>query len=166
MKKATKAILGVASGVALAIGMSVPASAATNVQTWAINVAKSGNNVDYSRIVTSCQVGTAGATCSLTKGKQATRTVDLALGAARNIVSAQLGFSSATSVTISVTCTSPPMKPGQTWKGYAIGDRFTYRIHKRTTVSSNQGAVISTKNEYSGYLSAFNPYATSIYCRL
>lgn len=167
MKQVTKLVIGSLSGVALAIGISIPASAHTGVQTWVINKTKTAtHSANLSQLMASCSVGTSGSTCTISKGKQATRTISLSLGISRSAVASSLGISSASAITVSTSCTSPVLKAGQTWKAYPVGDRWSYRIHKRTTTYTNQGVVVSTKNEYSPYLAAFNPYSASIHCRL
>lgn len=166
MKKSTKAIIGSLAGLALAIGTSVPASAHTGINYYAVNKSKTANSINFAQLLASCSVGTSGATCTISKGKTATRTISLSLGASRGVIASQLGISADTSVSVSTSCTSPVMSAGQVWKAYPVGDRWSYRIHKRTTVYNNQGFVQSTTNEYSAYLSAFNPYSASIHCRL
>lgn len=166
MKNITKVVIGALSGLVLTVGMSVPASAHTGVQTWVIDKSKTASVVNRGQVIAQCSVGTSGSTCTISSGKTATRTINYTLGMARALVASSLGISSAETVSISTSCTSPVMSAGQVWKAYPVGDRWSYRIHKRTTTYSNQGVVQSTKNEYSGRLNAFNPYSAGIHCQL
>lgn len=166
MRKSIRLAIGGLTGFALVAGIAVPASADSAVQTWVINKSKASSVINYSQTMATCRVGSNGSTCTISRGKSATRTITATLGMSRAGVASSLGISSASAVTVSTSCTSPKMRAGQTWSAYPVGDRWSYRIHKRTSRFSNQGRPLSETNEYSGYLSAFNPYSASIYCKL
>ncbi|WP_156761381.1 hypothetical protein [Microbacterium karelineae] len=122
--------------------------------------------VDRSRVIGYCKIGTDGGKCTISKGETATRTINVALGASRGLVSGQLGISSSHSQTVTIGCESDPdgMKAGQVWRAYAVGDKFTYKVKKRETRYSNDGRVLSTNTSYSGLLWAFNPYSNGLFC--
>ncbi|GAA3637511.1 hypothetical protein GCM10022200_21060 [Microbacterium awajiense] len=167
MRHLTKAALGIAAGVGLVLGMTTPASALVDYSYRVVNASKSTYYTNFGQVVGSCKALTTGTTCTISKGKTATRTIGTSLGYTRSGVAASLNMSSASSVTISVSCTSPVLKAGQTFYAYPVGDRWSYRIKKDTIYSyTNTGTIYKTTTEYSNYLTAFNPYASSIACRV
>ncbi|MFT0847391.1 hypothetical protein VR010_06505 [Actinomycetaceae bacterium L2_0104] len=107
----------------------------------------------------SCKALVNGTRCQISVGKQVTRSINVSLGATRGLVASQLGISSASSTTTTVSCTSPSLKAGQYFRGYAMGDRYKYQVVRK---SKSHGIVIKT--DTSGWLYAFDPYRSSIAC--
>ncbi|WP_431247524.1 hypothetical protein [Leifsonia xyli] len=122
-----------------------------------VNSSYAGGRVDFTHIVARCYASNG--TCTITAGKSATNSIDVSLGWNSGGVASGLGISSAGSTSISVGCTSPRLRPGVAWTGYAVGRYFTYRIKKVTSAPSG---VTST---YSGWLHAFSAYSNQIYCK-
>lgn len=108
----------------------------------------------------SCSIGTAGGTCTITSGRSVDRTIGLSLGITRSAVAASLGISSSATVSTSVSCTSPPLAAGQSWRAFAVGTRYRYQVKKTTFTGP-----ISSYSTTSGYLYAFNPNPSRIHCR-
>lgn len=108
----------------------------------------------------SCKIGTKGGTCNISSGKSATRTVDVSLGISRSGVTSSLGISDSQSVSIGVACSSPPLAAGATWRAYAVGNRYQYKVRKVTTIGF---AIVSDVT--SGWLYAFDPNPARIYCK-
>lgn len=140
---------------------AVPAGFGTITQRKVVNKSKTTNYVDKSRQIARCTIATAGLSCSINRTASATRTVNVGLGMSRDAISAQLGFSSATSVSVGVTCSSGPMKKGQSLVAYSVGSRHKYKVNK---IVARSGVVLS--NETTGWLYAFNPYSAGISCQV
>lgn len=121
-----------------------------------VNKTSSSGTVHYSDRLTYCQVGTSGSSCSITSQQSATRSVSVDLGWSRSGVAAGLSISSATTVSLAVTCASPSLLAGQIFAAYPTGTTFNYRIHHYGTY---------VNSVYSPYLTAFNPDG-GIYCRV
>ena len=123
--------------------------------TSVVDISRQYNNIGYHKRITYCGVGTAGATCTLSKSTTVSRDIQLGMNLSRTFVAASLNISDSASKSVTVACTSPPMQPGQIWSAYPYGTRLTYRIVTRTTASAS----------YTNWLYAFNPTG-GIYCRL
>lgn len=147
--------------VASSNGQVVPAGFGTITQRKVVNSSKTTNYVDKSRQIARCTVATAGLSCSINRTASATRTVNVALGMSRADISAQLGFSSADTVSVGVTCSSGALKAGQSLVAYSVGSRHQYKVNK---VVARNGVFLS--NETSGWLYAFNPYSAGISCQV
>ena len=106
-----------------------------------------------------CAIGTANSTCTITRGKQATVTVQTGLGMSTSAASAQLGLSAGSAVTVSVACTSPPLPAGRIYRAYAVGTRYSYNIRYVRTF----GFVVQA-DQTGGPYYAFTPDSSSIYC--
>ncbi|MFC8597472.1 hypothetical protein [Isoptericola sp. NPDC057191] len=116
---------------------------------------------DRSKQIGRCTITTRGGRCTISRGKTATRTIETSFGVSRKSVAASLGFSSSTSVTMQQACTSPSMKKGKTWKAWAQGSRYHYKVQPKTRVA---GFTISGKK--SKWLYAFDPNPNDITCGL
>ncbi|MGW8565566.1 hypothetical protein [Isoptericola sp. NPDC055881] len=116
---------------------------------------------DRSRQIGRCTIRTSGATCSISKGKTATRTIQTTYGLSRYSVASSLGISSAKSVTTQAACTSPKMKKGKSWVGWAQGSRYRYKIQSKSRVAG-----FTIFGNKSGWLYAFNPNPAYITCGL
>lgn len=114
---------------------------------------------DYSQRLGNCKAIRSGTTCTISVSKAATRTVGLALGASRSTITAGLNISSASTVSMSVPCSSPRLRAGQTYRAWPMGNRYSYRVWK--TYSNTAGVVTVTKSttQY-----AFSPAQNSITC--
>lgn len=116
--------------------------------------------VNKSQILGSCKMLSPG-TCTVSVTASSTRTISLSLGATRGTVAANLGISSATTVSNGTACGSTLLKAGQTWKAYPMGGRYSYQIEKRW----HSGSIVYS-TERSGTLYAFNPASNRIACGL
>lgn len=76
-------------------------------------------------------------------------------------VASSLSISSARSVSTSVSCTSPKLKKGQSWRAKPYGSRGTYTIRRRVYDSE---VLYELGKKTSAKKSAFNPYSSKIYC--
>lgn len=108
----------------------------------------------------SCSIGTSGGTCTITSGRSVDRTIALSLGITRAAVAGSLGISSSASVTTTVSCTSPPLAAGSSWRAFPIGTRYRYQV-KQTTFTGP----ITSYSTTSGYLYALDPKPSQIHCR-
>jgi hypothetical protein len=133
-----------------------------SAQVWTsyhvVNHTKTSNVVG-TQIIGDCTVARNGGTCTITSGKTATRTIQLAFNVTRSAVASSLQISSSTSATISVACTSPPMNAGESWRAKPKGTKHFYKVREQTWA---EDVVIASRT--SAQLTAFNPSATSIYC--
>ncbi|QTX03546.1 hypothetical protein [Agromyces archimandritae] len=98
-------------------------------------------------------------TRTVRSGSSATRTIGLSFGATRAQVASSLNVSSAATQSISVSCESPALSAGQSWRAKPIGTKHTYKIRELTYVDA-----IIVSDRTSASLSAFNPTPNSIYC--
>jgi hypothetical protein len=108
--------------------------------TWfkVVDVTKASNNwpglkgdwVDTTRPVGGCNVQTKGITCSVTKEKSVSTTVQVSLGYSRSGVAAAISYSLTRESSSSTTMTSPKMKKGQNFTVYSYGTAKRYKIQK------------------------------------
>ena len=125
-------------------------------------VSKSVVSTSYtnkSKVIGQCKISRANSTCTISSGSTATGTVQAALGAAPMGLSGQVGVSGSKSVSVNVSCTSPKMPKNSSYRAWAVGTRYKYKVQKIRTVwgsSSVQGT--------SGWLYAFKPSASKIDC--
>lgn len=157
---ATALILGYGGAPAANAAPTGPSATLKVVSSVIEKSTVSKRYVDRSKAISSCSVGRTGATCTISRGKAATRTVQISLGITRQMVAGSFGFSAATSVTTSVACNSPAMKAGEVWRAYAVGPRYRYKAKKVTMVGYLVG-----KTETSGWLYAFDPRSAEIHCQ-
>ncbi|HTL40526.1 MAG TPA: hypothetical protein VL294_03540 [Pseudolysinimonas sp.] len=114
-----------------------------------------------SKVLASCLIRSTGGTCTITRGKTASREVQLSLGMSWASATAQLGIGSGRTVTTTVSCSSPALEAGTSWKARPVGTIYYYKIRKRLIQA---GHVLSTT--MSSPLKAFNPSASKIACGL
>jgi hypothetical protein len=124
-----------------------------------INKANTSNYTNKTQTLGDCLVTRAGSRCSILNQTSASRSVGVALGATRGVVSTSLNISSGSSESVSVQCTSPALPKNARYRAWPRGDRFTYRVKKERIVSN---AVATTTT--SGTLSTFNPRKNTITC--
>jgi hypothetical protein len=129
-----------------------------------VNVSSSRNQLGG--VIGSCNIRSSGGTCQISRGKTASRDIQLSLGASRGSVAAGLNISAGTSVATTVSCSSPPMSAGQTWKARAVGTRYYYNVNKQKGVQGRTGIIGWNTVATSGRLTALNPYGSSISCGL
>ncbi|KHK96346.1 hypothetical protein LK09_15240 [Microbacterium mangrovi] len=159
-----------ALSLALVAGGTTTASAAGDVSpervvrqstTYkVVNISRS-YHVRGTQEIGRCGVGSNGTTCSITKTRGATRSIQSSFGLTRGAVAAGLSITSAASVQVSVGC-SRKINRNQVLVAYPIGTKYRYRIRK--TVSTFTGIRTSKHTSYSRYLTAFSPGGASIYC--
>ena len=159
------------------VGFAAPAYAATNdsgtPSAQASEGAASPNGVgptsyyevndkktvstDYtnkSNVIASCKVASNNVTCSISHSEAASVSVQLALNVSRGTVTSGLNITSNSTVTTTVSCTSPKMTTGQVFDAWPRGTRYSY------TVTHFQPGNTQT----SGTLYAFVPKADYIAC--
>lgn len=114
----------------------------------------------------SCKITSTGGTCTITSGKLVARTVQASLGYTQSGVSAGLNISQATTVTTTVSCSSPALKAGQVWRARAVGTQYNYKIQQQRGTKPRIGGTTWTTVATSGALTAFDPYTQDISCGL
>lgn len=113
------------------------------------------------QVFASCQIRSDGGTCTITRGRSVSRQVQLTWGMAWSAATAQLGIGSETSVATTVSCSSPALAAGTSWKARPVGTKYYYKIRRQYVQA---GHVLKT--EVSGRLTAFNPSPSHISCGL
>lgn len=166
-------------GVSLALAAVMPAGATSDVDPpdgpnqvvspnavypQTLHVVKDKSRISttytrYAQVLGRCTVYAAGATCTISAGRSATRTVELSGGISRNAVTASLGISNSTTVSTAVSCTSPPLGYGLSWAASPQGHRWQYKV--TTTIYIGPGMATQST---SGWLYAFDPKAAQITC--
>jgi hypothetical protein len=157
---AGSAALAVAGGLALA-GASAAEATTVVTQNYVLSKTKTANYTQTGQTIGRCSVTTSGATCTISNGKTATRTIGVALSATRSFVAGQLSISSASTVTTTTACASPKLKSGQSWVAHPQGNLWKYKVRSVTSVDGRL-----TYDQTSGALSAFDPLASYITCGL
>lgn len=146
-----------------------PSVARENDPTWSDNprtsykvVSKSVVSSSYtntSKVIGQCKIGRANSTCTISSGLSSTGSIQTSLGASAKGLSGQLGISVSRSVTVNVSCTSPAMAANSTYKAWAVGTRYKYKVQKVRTVWGSSSVVAT-----SGWLYAFKPSSSKIHC--
>jgi hypothetical protein len=150
---------------ALAVGLSIVATAApalaaelpnvrqpavsTSISYSATSVSKTPNIVDYSHEIGRCSAGAPGTVCSISRTSSATNTFGVAFGLSPALVAGQLSVSYAASTSVTISCQSPPLASGRTFRAYPLGTSWGYRL---TRYSHTPAGTTST---LSGPLTAF-----------
>jgi hypothetical protein len=109
---------------------------------------------ESSRQIGTCLVTRTGGSCSISVSTTLSASIGVALGMSSGAIASQLGV--ATSAGVSVTCSSPAMKAGQTWHAWPRGTRHSYQVRH----VQNPGSGTTT----SGALYAFVPRMNAITC--
>ena len=115
---------------------------------------------DYKQPIGSCSVGKKGGTCTIAAGRTATASISTSLGVSKSVISGTVGFSASTSYTITVSCSSPKLKSGESWTAWPTGDRWVYKVQKGWKYPPNTFVAEKT----SGTLYAFKPHKNAIVC--
>lgn len=125
--------------------------------TNTVNVKSTQSGYRSGTLVATCSAGVGG-TCTLSRTVSATRTINLSLNVSRAFVAGKLGWSSASSTSVTASCTSPKFTSSrQIYRGYVQGTRKTYTITRKIYID---GKLSSTTT--SGTLIGFNP--TGVAC--
>lgn len=160
-------LVGVLSGavtVGLLVGSTQAAEAAA-IRYQVFNVTSVASQVGT--VFADCRVTTTGGVCTITKGRSASRDIQVSLGVSRSEVAANLSISSSTSVSVGVSCTSPTLKAGQVWKARSVGTRYYYNVRKQEGRASGKVPTYKwTTVATSGRLTAHNPSPNRISCGL
>ncbi len=101
-----------------------------------------------------------GGTCTISKGTTSTRTFQGELEIPVKRIAAIIGISQSTSVSVSVSCTSPKLKKDQRWVAWPVGSNHKYKV-KRTAYYGSK--VIEVKTG-SNFKYTFNPYQNGFKC--
>ncbi|MEV0161884.1 hypothetical protein B0I32_121259 [Nonomuraea fuscirosea] len=127
------ALLPLVAGVCAAPAASADPIGPTYTYVYSLKVTSTHTAaVKRSPVLATCSPGKGG-TCSISKSRSVTRSIDLGLGASRGFVAGQLGWSKSASVTVTAQCTSPPAtKSSQVYRAYAQGIKKRYTITKKT----------------------------------
>ena len=137
---------------------SVPARPPYGTTYRETDVSSTPQWIDYTQAIGSCS--SAGGTCTIAKGHTATTTIEVSTGITRGEIAAGLGISASESVTVDVSCSSPVLKPGETWTAYPRGTRYDYAIMMTSNVPGHEGAGISA------YGKAFIANANDMVCQI
>lgn len=135
---------------------------AISAWTYRYSVAPTAKYINRAgaQVLGRCLIGTKGGTCTISKGKSATRSIELSGGLTRGMIAGSLGFSSSFTETVDVSCTSPALSPGATWTAKPLGTKHVYSKKRTTHFWGVQvGAAVVTTG-----LRAFNPYQSQIFC--
>ncbi|MFG6199950.1 hypothetical protein [Nonomuraea sp. JJY05] len=129
------------------------------VYTYAIKVTSTDSTVVlYNKQLASCSAGVGG-TCSLSRSFSVARTIQTKLGVTRAIVAAEIGFSTATTTTVTSQCNSPKFtKSGQVYRAYPQGIKKRYNITRKMYYNGKLENISYSSGE------AFNPQG--VYCRM
>ncbi|WP_143938863.1 hypothetical protein [Tessaracoccus rhinocerotis] len=119
-----------------------------------VDKSKTLNYVNRGQVLASCKALNTGVTCSISKGASSTRTVQLGMTMKRAEITGSLGISSAATVSVNVTCTSPTMYSGQVFKAFPMGERHRYKVQRESLLGI----------EKTGWLYAFNPTVNGFAC--
>lgn len=129
---------------------------AHNATYYRTVVSSTSVGADFAHSLGSCQIASRNTSCSVGYGETATRTISLSLGASWSAISSQLGISSASSTTVTTSCTWTSI--GLHY-AYPRGKHIYYKIQKWYSISNTRKLL-----DTSSTLHAFDPYSTSIYC--
>lgn len=170
MKKFASVLISAAFATAIAIGgIAAPASAATstppahpdgggNVTYYSIvHTGTTYNFTDYTHEIGRCYAPAGGITCTIATTTTATRTIGTALTMTTGWVASQLGISSSSGVSTTISC-SRLMAAGQSLVAFPMGTYYQYKIAK--TVAPLGGTT------YSGPLQSFDPTPNAVTCGL
>ncbi|MBF4603163.1 hypothetical protein [Curtobacterium sp. VKM Ac-2884] len=123
-----------------------------------ISKSSTGSYVGTEKLA-SCGSRTVAMDCSLTKGKAATRSIGLDLGATRAWAAGQLKISASATQSVSVTCRKQKVAKGKQLVAYPVGVRYKYKIEKHITGGGKEYVT-----DTSGWLYAFNPGSARVSC--
>lgn len=146
-----------------------PAPTYYNTKYSMLNHTKVTDYVNTSQRLGSCE--NPGRTCTITVGRSSTRTFGLSLGVSKGFVAGSLNISTATTVSVSTSCSAKTPK-GYYLNAYPRGSRHQYKIKRVVTAvyspyrASTHRASTTAGTTVSGYLHTFNPYKNAISCRL
>ena len=105
-------------------------------------------------VIASCRNN--GGTCSIQRVQSRSTTVGTSFGLSVKTVSAGIDVSRTATSSTAVTCNSPKLRRGQIYRAYVMGIYKTYRIQR----------TYAGHSKTSSLLRAYQPYKTSIHCRV
>ena len=156
MRSRILSAVATAAFLVAAVGVAAPAQAATTPYSVTYTVINkrtvATNYVNYSDELARCYAASPGIGCSINRTREATRSIQLSLGATRGVVSAGLGISGSLTETVGVTCSAAVLQSYQSLRAYPVGPRYSYQIQKRHNPTG-----LTWVTETSGTLYAFNP---------
>ena len=149
---------------ALDAAYPIAADPALTVTTYEYKVTgvSTSTKPNYQKPVGGCVVGTANSVCTISASYSEKASVSGSLGLSAGQVSAQLGFALETTVSGSMSCTSPPLPKGAAYRAYLTGTYYTYKVEKWKLVKAG-GQTARTLVERTGSQTAFRPSRT-IFC--
>jgi hypothetical protein len=121
-----------------------------------MSTAKATNHVDWGQTLGSCTALSNGITCTVTKLRSSTNTVQTKFSVSKGWVTGELGYSYAGTTSMSVSCTSPKLKKNQTFSAYPKGTMYYYKIKKTF------GGKVTTSDLLHSYNTARNQIACSV----
>jgi hypothetical protein len=116
------------------------------------NIRSSYPEINFRQELKRCHIHRAKGTCTISETREASVTVEVTAGVSRGIISGQLGFGRTKSVSVSVSCTSPVLRKGQSWVAYPLGRLYTYNITKQDAMGFFKKTVVKRNAK------AFKPY--------
>jgi hypothetical protein len=142
-----------------------PADAAT-FRYQVASISKGAAHTVGPKVFATCKILTTGGVCTISRGRSASREIALSLGVSRGTVASGLSISSAKSVSVAVSCASPPLRAGQSWKAKAMGRYYHYNVRKQQGIQGRTGILGWRTVATSARLTAFNPASNEIACGL
>lgn len=142
----------------------IAADPAITVTTYEYKVTgvSTSTKPNYQKPVGGCVVGTANTVCTISASYSEKASVSGSLGLSAGQVSAQLGFALEATVSGSMSCTSPPLPKGASYRAYITGTYYSYKVEKWKVVKAG-GQTARTLVERTGSQTAFRPSRT-IFC--
>lgn len=136
MRKVVSVLVTMLMGLSLALVSAAPASALTckpNVPRGSCHAYELLNKSKRIHVkgprVGSCHVTSNGSTCTIQVSTSKEGSIGTAFGMSTGAVAAELNTSRSVSATYSVSCTSPTLKKGQTYKAWADKTVYKYKVH-------------------------------------
>lgn len=154
------ASLVVSAGLVLAISGTAQANGPTS-PTITYTVIDKTVSHDWNNLgdrIGGC-TGATGGTCTVASGTTATNTFGVSLGITVDELAEQLSVSTARTVQVSVSCTSPVLSAGEHWYAYAAGTLYTYKVQRRSDVGGGIPRITT-----SGWETTFKASPSLIYC--
>ncbi len=102
--------------------------------------------------IASCR--NAGGTCTIQRVESRTTTLSTSLGLSKGALAASLGFQEGYTSSTAVSCTSPKLKRGDTYRAYVVGTTKMYKIQR----------TYACHTDTSGFLFSRQPKKADIYC--
>lgn len=110
---------------------------------------------DYGKVLARCNVAKANSICTINQVVTVQASIQAGGGLDAGTISGSLGITNTKSKSFSVGCQSPPLPAGSSYKAYAAGYKYKYRVETSNLLGKT----------YSGWLYAFDPLQNHITCR-